>query len=382
MAVPQNSTVRWFNSKMAGAPILCGQPGSMIDILDACLINGFGTATPDGEKITITGGIATVEFSGGNDFEKHAVIEISGATPTALNDAWRIESATATTFSFACPEIPDGNATGSITVKRSPPGGWEKAYSGANKAAYKAIAPQASGSYFRFDDELAREVKVRGYETMQGIDVGTNPFPTESQVGGSGPMWPKSNATATSPRNWWLIADNLFIYFFPAMSANYPSDYEPFLMGDFIPIGSTDTANAILHANTGNILTYPGHNGFFRATSNHRWTPRDAAGQYQSLSPNFSMKTTDMGNRNFGKYPQPANNGIVVEYPTMIVEPGSGGDFRGILPGLFNPLHSCIPINEQVLENLGADDMTAVVISTETSWSKYSVIIDIKGPWM
>ena len=117
MAVPGGSTVRWFHSGMAGAPQIMAQPGDLVAILDACLVHGFDPRAPDGNKITVAEGVATVHFSGGHAFDKWAVVEISGATPAELNGPWRITGVTSTTFTFDASGIPDGTASGSIIVK-------------------------------------------------------------------------------------------------------------------------------------------------------------------------------------------------------------------------------------------------------------------------
>jgi len=196
---------------MAGAPQINGNAGDIIAILDACLIDGFGTATPDGNKITVSGGVATVEFSGGHNFEQYAVIEIAGATPTALNDVWRITGTTATTFTFDCPEIPDGTATGSISVKRPAPGHWQKSYGDNLKAAYQSTHPDSSGFFLRVDNTGSGTsgVEVKGYTGMTDIDTGSQPFPATGSL-----YWRMVKSTSYDPRPWALIADEAFIHFF------------------------------------------------------------------------------------------------------------------------------------------------------------------------
>ena len=61
---------------------------------------------------------------------------IAGASPAGLNGEQRVTSVTATQFTFAATES-DQTATGTITSKIAPIGGWQKAFSGTNKAAYQ-----------------------------------------------------------------------------------------------------------------------------------------------------------------------------------------------------------------------------------------------------
>ena len=138
---------------MSGAPVLSGTAGTLIAVLDACLVNGFGSVTLN--SLVVQNNVATATVSGGHGFAMIVgvnnvspgvgpVVRIDGATPAALNGDWRLASVpNSTTFTFAAEGIPDQTATGTITAKRAP-AGWAKAFGGANKAAYQPM-PAASG---------------------------------------------------------------------------------------------------------------------------------------------------------------------------------------------------------------------------------------------
>ena len=66
---------------------------------------------------------------------------------TALNGEQRVTAATATTLQFAT-AVADGTATGTITVKTAP-AGWQKLYTGTNKAAFKSLAVESLGMLLR-----------------------------------------------------------------------------------------------------------------------------------------------------------------------------------------------------------------------------------------
>ena len=157
-----DTSVKWFHSGMIDAPVLSGQAGKLIELLDACLINGFSTRTPD--SIVVAGGVATVSIGAGNPYEQHAVVEISGANNAALNAEWRIDTASASSFTFLCPGVLDGTVAGSV-VKRAG-AGWGKPFSGANIAAYQSVDPASTQLYLRVNDNDARFSRVRGYENM------------------------------------------------------------------------------------------------------------------------------------------------------------------------------------------------------------------------
>ena len=124
-----DTSVKFFSYLHSGAPTLNGVAGSLIDVLDACLVNGFGAVTVS--TLSVASEVATVTVSTGHDLEMVGVntgpvISVSGATPASLNDEWRIDTVpSATQFTFRCPGRSDGSATGTISVKRAP-AGWEK----------------------------------------------------------------------------------------------------------------------------------------------------------------------------------------------------------------------------------------------------------------
>ena len=115
--------VKWFSSDMRGAPTISGTPGALITALDACLITGFGAVTATG--VTVSGGIATVGVPSGQTFAQHAVVLISGATPSALNGEHRVLTSSSTQITFATTAA-DGAATGTIEIRYAPVGQWEK----------------------------------------------------------------------------------------------------------------------------------------------------------------------------------------------------------------------------------------------------------------
>jgi hypothetical protein len=217
MTVPNNSTVRWFHSDMAGAPQMTTLSTDALAILDACLITGFGTDTPDGNKITVSAGMATVHFSAGHSFEQYAVIDIQGATPATLNGPWRITGVTATAFTFDCTGEPDGMATGVIAVKRATPGYWEKPFEDATRRAYRSNHPDATGFYLTVDsgaeDPNYVNLDVRGCEDMTDLDTPINSFPTiESEPTYKWGFRHSSGGSVT--RAWALFADEKTIYVF------------------------------------------------------------------------------------------------------------------------------------------------------------------------
>ena len=199
--------VKWFSSDMRGAPTVSGTAGAMIGLLDACLITGFGVTTVTG--ITVSGGVATATVSSGNSFDQHAVVLIEGATPAELNGEARVLTTSSTSFTFAT-TAPDGAASGSITAKYAPIGGWNKVFTGANKAVYRSADVTSPRHYLRVDDTGTLTARVRGFESMTGVDTGTGPFPTNAQMSGGG-YWHKSNTASAAAVRWKMFGDSQMV---------------------------------------------------------------------------------------------------------------------------------------------------------------------------
>lgn len=206
MASPVDTSVKVIAENMPGAPALNGTAGTLISVLDALLVTGFGLRTAT--SVTVAGGVATVTLASNalNANLLHSVILVDGvAAPMAdLNGEQRVTAASTTTLQFAT-AVADGTATGTITVK-SAPAGWEKLYSGTNKAVYRSTHVQSAKHCLRVDDTGTMSARVIGYETMTDVDTGVGPFPTAAQMSGGGYWWKSIDATATA-RGYFFAAD-------------------------------------------------------------------------------------------------------------------------------------------------------------------------------
>ena len=196
--------VKWFSSDMRGAPTISGTAGSRMAALDACLITGFGAVTATG--ITVSGGIATATLPSGQTFEQHAVVLISGATPSALNGEHRVLTSSSTQITFATTAA-DGAASGTIEIRYAPVGGWDKVFTGTNKAVYRNADVTGPRHYLRVDDTGTTAARVRGYESMTDVDTGTGAFPTDAIMSGGG-YWLGSSVASSAAVRWKLFADS------------------------------------------------------------------------------------------------------------------------------------------------------------------------------
>lgn len=202
------ASVKYFHSSMVGAPVLNGTAGSLIGVLDACLVNGFGLQTAT--SLVIAGGVATATLPSNHPFEVDTTILVSGATPGGLNGEATVSAIGANTVSFPT-ALPDQTATGTITVKLAPLG-WAKPFVGTNLAAYRSNDMASTRMFLRVDDTSLTNAKVLGYESMSDINTGAAFFPATSWAPNGG-FWPKSStSTPASARAWTLVGDGKTFY--------------------------------------------------------------------------------------------------------------------------------------------------------------------------
>ena len=139
MASPVDTAGKLFNENLPDAPVLNGVAGSLIDLLTACLVTGFGLRTA--VSLVVSGGVATLTLANEakNANRLHTVVLVEGVTGalTALNGEQKITFASPTELKFATAAA-DGTATGAITVKTAP-AGWEKKFPGRVESMFSAL---------------------------------------------------------------------------------------------------------------------------------------------------------------------------------------------------------------------------------------------------
>jgi hypothetical protein len=143
--------VKFFTNIMAGAPILSNNWGDLNGVLHACLVTGFNLKTVD--SLTCTAGVATASMSSGHGFTTDQIITIAGCEQLAYNGEHRVKTVTSATLTFDLTGSPVSPATsaGNISCKVAPLG-WERAFTGSNKAAYRSINPVSPRHFLRVDD--------------------------------------------------------------------------------------------------------------------------------------------------------------------------------------------------------------------------------------
>lgn len=296
-----STDIKFYVHTNNNAPQLQNAYGSMIQVLDACLVSGIQLGAVS--SLIANGATVTATFSTAHNLMQYQVIQIAGAAQTEYNGQHRILSVpSSTTVTFALAAAPTASpATGTISASL-PPLGWEKPFSSTNangggKAAYRStnlLLP--SRPFLRVVDELdpawnstyAKYAKVGIVEDMSDIDTmlgGQVPYdsanPNKNWVGtGSGSSayngWAKwyyaryqlegGTADQTTPpagnRSWIVVGtkDHFYISNITSSNDNKANIYG---FGNFDTFCTTDTGNHFLSA----CIAYTAANAFIYTTN-------------------------------------------------------------------------------------------------------------------
>lgn len=379
------SFIKYFESTDAGAPTLNNAVGSLIAVLDACLVTGYNTKSV--ASITVASGVATVVCTAhgfSNGYAK--ILRIEGATGsyTGLNKDTDISGVTTNGFTFLCPGVPDGVATGTISAKYAPLD-FVKQFSGTNLAMYKSGDVTATGCLLRVDDtavgQMARVIMVH---TATDINTYTNPSPTPGQISG-GQYWSKgyNNATAAS---WTVIGDGKLFYLMVS-AAVAATLYIPHGFGDIVDFKPGSVLGCVIFGNSST-----SYSGF--STLNTSIVSGGAhfliAGAKSGLA-SSAIVMIDTALPSYGAsnpvYPSDVDGGLIIQYPVLIREGANDGHRRGLFPGFAVPLANitvAIP-SKSVITNDASNKKFLATQSPNGGPGNATAInvnlIDLTGPW-
>lgn len=381
-----DTTVKYFDSTFSGAPELSSTTGTLINVLNACLVDGFGSVTLN--SLVVSSNVATGTVSTGHYFtmvgNTGPVITIAGATPNGLNGTWRIASIpNSTTFTFSTTGISDQTATGTITAKRSP-AGFSIKFSETNKAVYQSIDPTSTGCCLRVDDTTSSSAATIGYESMSDMNTGTGPFPATSNYG-----FYRSNSDV---KPWTLIADSKLFYLYVEHNSSYYFTLQCF--GDFVSLAGLDVFNCMLGrgvagaGGTAFSAGSPNTNLFYvkdpNAGNECIVIPRNYTQQgsaiLASMFPPCIFANSTIGRSQFNvNFPDTITNKLIIN-PLTIYE--SNG-IRGVMPGYYAPINNfynrldC----QKTICRVQINGVNKDIMIFITDGKNGGVCFDITGPW-
>lgn len=392
--------VKIIKSTDSGAPVLSGTAGALLGVLDCCLIVNNVRSTADDASFNNNDVEARLEagtpfllfptaFGAAGDRTyigmpvKFDRVKFNFATPqtggTAVYEYWNGSAWTALvsatdgttgltangtiTWTIASQTGWAANAVNSITqfwirarvtgtplgvsplVNYITVGGWTRAFSGTNLAAYRQGG--GSGLFLRIDDTGTTNGRGVGYEAMTAISTGTGLFPTDVQISG-GNYWSKS-ATADATARLWIAAatDRMIILQVSHTSTANATDAFVGLFGDIKSYKSGD-AYGVLHiggtvtpatANQmHNIVTSVGSTcvGHYMPRGYSQLGTSVLVGKHTD-SAKFIGGTT-MGGSVAMPYPNGPDGGLYLA-PVWVHEIADSS-VRGSVPGVWAPMHN------------------------------------------
>lgn len=403
-----------FSSTNSNSPVLTGETGKLIDLMTACLVNGYTAQSVT--SITRSGTTATVTVSGGHGLSDGQWATIAGADQSDYNGRFLVTYVSSTAFTVQVANSPATPATGTITARRAS-AGWSLAFSGTNKAAYRSPNNASARHYLRVLDDAsttggAKEAALRGYVSMSDVDTGSEPFPTVAQQGGSGLYVCKSTTANSTARSWAIFADDKTFYLFVASGGGTIAygfgHFESYKAGDafnsFIGAGANqnsggsapEVSNGIGNGVGLNAITYHGKGVIYVPRSYTQTGTAVAAGTFGQgnavTTPSIAVHGNG-GATNLGfSFAAPSSNadGALFTYPIYVMElvgPGTSV-LRGRMPGLLAPAHangtvssggttSSVPgYTGRTFYHMGHDGL-----NTGATSASGQLMLDMTGPW-
>ncbi len=396
-----NTTVKFFTSRMPGAPVLTGQAGSLVAVLDACLKEGFG-ARPLTE-LTVAGGVATAKFATGGVPLVNSVVLVAGSSIAALNGEQRVVTASAGQVTFATAAA-NGTATGSITM-RIAPSGWLKPFSDTNIGVYQSADPMSTKCLLRVDDTTVDVARVRGYENMSDANTGDGMFPGVSYLPDA-VVWPKVYPGTSGAAGWTIVTDGRMCYFhaecFQSQSPSYGGYNVGALrgFGDLISARPGGDAYAYALSWTGaNAYAYPQYGSFASSNSDTTQGCITLPRSYTGIGgPVFGGVRPMAGNSNeisgadtrFGPFPSQIDGALRLSELAVYESFEGNRPIRATAPGVQYLPHTAtftIAHHTQTpgAEALAGRSLLALAVSSQYSQAnsdgRGTSMIDITGPW-
>lgn len=385
----------WYDSSETGAPSLNNLNASSLEVLRACLKNGFNLRAVT--SIVVVSGVATATAAThGYSAAYGKLLRIEGAPLAGLNGDVQPLSVDTNTFTYACPGVPDGTYSGTITARRAPLD-WAEVFTGTNTAIFARTDLAAGSQMLRVSDTGAgnddpMNASVQMIESASGIDSIAGATPTVG-VG----FWHKGPNSAT-PKRWILIGTGRGFYFFtPSTYSATPGAHQqaPMWFGDGVPYFALDPHFCLLSASHTKFeaMGYPTSR---LGTVDNLDVPATQAGLWVARARNglgagrvAAIKGVNQGVQQIGGpgKGQSNINNLVIAGPFWLMDDNVDFELRGEFPGLATGLarheayDNALPFALfQGAAGIGDRTYLRVQVSAGASTAS-SIFVDLTGPW-
>lgn len=425
-----SSNVKYYHSSMQGVPQLGNAFGALTAMLDAVLANGFNGKVAD--TVTFLDGIATVTISAGHLYLVNQWMTVTGANEVEYNGEVQILTTTSTQFTYAVTGTPAATATGSVFVEVAPLG-FEIAFTGTNKRAYRSQNVLSNRPYLRVDDSndplytatYAKKGKVTMCQGMSDINTtigaeapytSTNPNLNKTTTGSGASVvdgwykWyyarvesnaPDVSAPSSYNRQWSIVGDDRGFYFFTDHNGSYGravyvfTDFESYKVGDGFNtwMVATDWAQA---ASTSPLAVNSGRHkapdfgcritetmDFLGSVVMRNHTQLGGYARVGTMSLNTNNGVQVSGHTNGVPWPNATDYSMVL-HPVYLRQ--EDGNIRGKAPGIMWICNSGGFEDGDVVTGVaGYPGRRFIVLSSAYGTSSYlgqaKLAFDITGPW-
>ena len=398
--------VKWYSSAMQGAPLLSAgaggsahtvAPGSLIALLKAILVTGFGGQALSSAVYDSAASTITLTLSSTHAYLKDSIIEVSGANEAGFNGEFRVRSVTSTKVVLGLdngtPAV--ANATGTLAIK-IPSLGWAVLFEDAvnNKIIFGRTAGTPiklmvdNSAWTGWNLNNGHLAKVAMVEDVADINTYTTVFEHR---------WPCSHNYGTP--EWQAVGDALLLYFMPVYGLGGSINYATralFAFGDINSIRPGDQYQCLL-------VHYPylsNNSSDYSWSSNWSQYYNDAlifgnanqkalARSYHQLpgAVTASWRGLNSAMGEGMEFPNLADNGFYVSTEPVPVHDNLC--FRGSLPGVVIPYATSISFDKANLDNLPGlpNKLIRLLLCNRQidagSEADYRRLVgfDIKGPW-
>jgi hypothetical protein len=391
-------SVKRYHSLMTNAPALAGVEGSLISLIQTCLIQGFNTGVvnslvPEGDHVK-----ATVQS--GHGFTTGDIALIEGATPAAYNGEARVTVVSPSVFTYTPAVLPTSDATGTITCKYAPQGSWEIVDGVGATALLRSTHVQTSGRLLYFNDDAdvsPQQAYAFGVEDAASIyDLGPR-FPDAGQVP-AGMAIRKSSESSGESRPWVLVADDRMFYLFTGWtqqsadagltSLSTSASTDPFWFGDVASYWPSDAYHCVIGGSHNVPFTFGVYNYLLNVQGNNQLGQYLARAYSQvegaipfsklGLSPNVA------GSANGLRYTPPGDL-LRLRGPVEIIDGNTytNNPLRGYLPGFYEVLNSAAStvatLDTAFVPTLPGREI--MFVRCHSNGALGLAAFDITGPW-
>lgn len=418
-----SNKIKWMHSGMTGAPVLTNNWGSLTALLDALLVNGFHLKPVS--ALTRDGTTATAVVGSAHGYLVDQVVRIEGCEEPEYNGDFTITAINQDSIQFSVPGEPVTPATTVLGISaKIAPLGFEIAFTGENKRAYRTPNPISNRPFLRVDDSLpegytttwAKFARVTLAEDMVDVDtlVGArapfnpaNPNANERPSGSGNSMYSgwfkwyfaRNNTAETygdngaGARSWVLVGDDRG--FFLACASGWGGDRRVlYTFTDFDSYKPGDNYASLLTASDRYQtvgawpVSYPAEECY--STHSLQTTGKICMRDYTQVGGNVRLglfSLNDGNNQNVSgrsahiPFPNGPDYGLIL-HPIYLRE--SSGHLRGMLPGMYwihqNQPYAHLTLIDQVL---GYPERKFLIVTLDYAHegNTSGFAFDITGPW-